>query len=91
MSIGPPSRTRKRPYRGRLAPTPSGWLHSGHAATFRTTWERARKARGTLVYRLEDTDPDNPGAYEAPRLARLSSRSRRFSSNAARSGSPAAR
>jgi glutamyl-tRNA synthetase len=57
MSIGPPSRTRKRPYRGRLAPTPSGWLHAGHAATFRTTWERARKARGTLVYRLEDTDP----------------------------------
>lgn len=45
-------------YRGRLAPTPSGWLHLGHAATFRTAWERARAHGGTLVYRTEDIDPD---------------------------------
>ncbi|MEX0330131.1 MAG: glutamate--tRNA ligase family protein [Puniceicoccaceae bacterium] len=44
-------------YRGRIAPTPSGWLHPGHASTFRTAWKRAREAGGTLVYRLEDIDP----------------------------------
>ncbi|HSH09124.1 MAG TPA: glutamate--tRNA ligase family protein, partial [Oceanipulchritudo sp.] len=46
------------PYRGRIAPTPSGWLHLGHAATFRIAWERARQAGGRLVYRTEDIDPD---------------------------------
>ena len=46
------------PYRGRIAPTPSGWLHLGHAATFRTAWARARERNGTLVYRTEDLDPD---------------------------------
>jgi len=46
-----------RPYRGRLAPTPSGWLHMGHAATFQIARDRAREADGTLVYRTEDIDP----------------------------------
>lgn len=45
------------PYRGRLAPTPSGWLHHGHAATFQTAHQRARQAGGILVYRDEDIDP----------------------------------
>jgi glutamyl-tRNA synthetase len=45
-------------YRGRLAPTPSGFLHAGHAATFRLAWQRARAAGGKLVYRCEDIDPD---------------------------------
>lgn len=44
-------------YRGRIAPTPSGWLHLGHAATFRTAWDRARQANGTIIYRTEDLDP----------------------------------
>jgi glutamyl-tRNA synthetase len=44
-------------YRGRLAPTPSGWLHLGHAATFQTAWQRAREREGTLVFRMEDLDP----------------------------------
>lgn len=44
-------------YRGRLAPTPSGWLHDGHAATFRLAGERCRAARGTLILRIEDIDP----------------------------------
>ena len=56
MTSGSP--TIPRPYRGRIAPTPSGWLHLGHAATFRTAWERARQAGGRLVYRTEDLDPD---------------------------------
>lgn len=43
-----------RPYRGRLAPTPSGHLHLGHARTFWTAFERARQGR--LVMRVEDLD-----------------------------------
>lgn len=44
-------------YRGRIAPTPTGLLHLGHAQTFRTAWQRARAAGGCLVYRQEDLDP----------------------------------
>ncbi|HXG47929.1 MAG TPA: tRNA glutamyl-Q(34) synthetase GluQRS [Methylomirabilota bacterium] len=45
-------------YRGRLAPSPTGYLHLGHARTFWTAHERARAAGGTLVLRNEDLDPD---------------------------------
>lgn len=41
--------------RGRLAPTPTGRLHLGHAATFATAAERARG--GELLLRIEDLDP----------------------------------
>lgn len=44
-------------YRGRIAPTPTGLLHLGHAQTFRTAWQRARAAGGTLIYREENLDP----------------------------------
>ncbi len=44
-------------YRGRLAPSPTGYLHVGHARTFWTAWQRARDAGGTLVMRMEDLDP----------------------------------
>lgn len=44
-------------YRGRLAPSPTGLLHLGHAATFWTAYERARNANGTLLLRNEDLDP----------------------------------
>lgn len=43
-------------YVGRLAPTPTGYLHLGHARTFHTAWRRAREAKGTLIYRDEDID-----------------------------------
>jgi len=45
-------------YRGRLAPSPTGYLHVGHARTFWTAYQRAREAGGTLVMRMEDLDPD---------------------------------
>ena len=45
-------------YRGRLAPTPSGYLHRGHARTFLTAQERARSHGGKLVLRVEDLDRD---------------------------------
>jgi glutamyl-tRNA synthetase len=45
-------------YRGRLAPSPTGYLHVGHARTFWAAFQRAREAGGTLVMRMEDLDPD---------------------------------
>ena len=44
------------PYRGRLAPTPTGYLHLGHARTFWTAHERARVNHGTLILRNDDLD-----------------------------------
>jgi len=44
-------------YVGRLAPSPTGLLHLGHAATFWTAHSRARAHRGTLLFRNEDLDP----------------------------------
>lgn len=45
-------------YRGRLAPSPTGHLHLGHARTFWTAQERARAQGGALILRNEDLDPD---------------------------------
>jgi glutamyl-tRNA synthetase len=45
-----------RAYRGRLAPSPTGYLHLGHARTFWVAWQRARAAAGKLVFRNEDLD-----------------------------------
>jgi glutamyl-tRNA synthetase len=44
-------------YRGRLAPSPTGYLHLGHARTFLFAAQRARERAGTLVLRNEDLDP----------------------------------
>jgi glutamyl/glutaminyl-tRNA synthetase len=46
-----------RKYRGRLAPSPSGLLHIGHARTFWTASQRAIANRGALILRNEDLDP----------------------------------
>ncbi len=46
-----------RPYRGRIAPTPTGYLHLGHAATFSLAAVRCKERQGTLIYREEDLDP----------------------------------
>jgi glutamyl-tRNA synthetase len=43
-------------YRGRLAPSPTGLLHLGHARTFWVAQERARASGGTLILRNEDID-----------------------------------
>jgi glutamyl/glutaminyl-tRNA synthetase len=45
-------------YIGRLAPSPTGLLHLGHAATFWAASDRARNAAGKLLLRNEDLDPD---------------------------------
>ncbi len=56
---GMPSREETLPpqsrvYRGRIAPSPTGYLHLGHLRTFWTAYERARG--GVLVLRNEDLD-----------------------------------
>jgi glutamyl-tRNA synthetase len=45
-------------YRGRIAPTPTGHLHLGHARTFWVAQERARQCAGRLILRNEDLDQD---------------------------------
>jgi glutamyl/glutaminyl-tRNA synthetase len=45
-------------YRGRIAPSPTGYLHVGHARTFFTAFKRARDAEGALVLRMEDLDQE---------------------------------
>jgi glutamyl/glutaminyl-tRNA synthetase len=54
-------------YRGRLAPSPTGYLHLGHARTFYVAHQRAQVAGGTLVLRNEDLDRDRsqPHFYHA--------------------------
>jgi glutamyl-tRNA synthetase len=41
---------------GRLAPSPTGGLHLGHARTFLVAWLAARSAGGRVIFRLEDLD-----------------------------------
>lgn len=48
---------KKPEYVGRLAPSPTGLLHLGHAATFWTAFQRAEQQSGTLLLRNEDLDP----------------------------------
>jgi glutamyl/glutaminyl-tRNA synthetase len=41
-----------------MAPSPTGYLHVGHARTFFTAFKRARDAEGALVLRMEDLDQE---------------------------------
>jgi glutamyl-tRNA synthetase len=52
---------------GRLAPSPTGHLHLGHARSFLLAWWHARSRGGRLVLRLEDLDVERvkPGLVEA--------------------------
>jgi glutamyl-tRNA synthetase len=43
-------------YRGRLAPSPTGLLHVGHARTFWTAQQRSQAAGGVLLLRNDDLD-----------------------------------
>ncbi len=45
-------------YRGRIAPSPTGHLHLGHARTFWTAYQRSLSRGGTLILRNEDLDRD---------------------------------
>ncbi len=54
--LNPQSAVRNPQYRGRLAPSPTGYLHLGHARTFWIAQQRTRASGGTLVLRNEDID-----------------------------------
>jgi len=51
---------------GRLAPSPTGFLHLGHARSFLLAWWHARSRGGRIVLRLEDLDAERvkPGMAE---------------------------
>src|SRR5260221_1185059 len=40
----------------RFAPSPTGYLHLGHAYSALLAWRRAREAGGRFLVRLEDID-----------------------------------
>ena len=46
------------PVRVRFAPSPTGYLHVGGGRTALFNWLYARKERGTMVLRIEDTDAE---------------------------------
>ena len=52
---------------GRLAPSPTGRLHLGHARSFLIAWWHARSRGGRILLRLEDLDIERvkPGMVEA--------------------------
>jgi glutamyl/glutaminyl-tRNA synthetase len=56
-------------YRGRLAPSPTGYLHLGHASTFWTAYQRSLAASGTLLLRNEDLDPQRSRAEFAAAMS----------------------
>ena len=51
---------------GRLAPSPTGALHVGHARSFLLAWWHARSRGGRVVLRIEDLDRSRvkPGAID---------------------------
>src|SRR5437660_7770970 len=56
-ALSPKGKSRiKNQYRGRLAPSPTGYLHLGHARTFWVAWQRARATHGKLIFRNENLD-----------------------------------
>lgn len=61
MNAVPPS-----PIVGRLAPSPTGHLHLGHARSFLVAWWHARARGGRIVLRIEDLDVERvkPGMID---------------------------
>ena len=51
--------------RGRFAPSPSGRLHLGNMLTFLLAWLDVRALGGTMVFRLEDLDPERSWEHYA--------------------------
>lgn len=63
---------RPKPIVGRLAPSPTGLLHLGHARTFLLAFWHVRSRGGQLLMRLEDLDgPRSEQRFAAAALADL--------------------
>lgn len=54
---------------GRFAPSPSGDLHMGNLAQSLLAWLDIRSRGGTLVFRMEDLDPDRSSDESARMIA----------------------
>ena len=52
------TKTQASGVRVRFAPSPTGYLHVGGARTALFNWLFARKQRGTMILRIEDTDAE---------------------------------
>lgn len=60
-----PTTSALNPITGRLAPSPTGYLHLGNAWAFLLAWLAARAAQGRIILRMEDIDPDRSRAHFA--------------------------
>ena len=54
--MAPQASDRTSPVVTRLAPSPTGLLHLGHARSFVLAWLHARSQGGRVVLRVEDLD-----------------------------------
>ncbi len=52
----------------RFAPSPTGYLHLGHAFSALIAWRRAREAGGRFLLRIEDIDPGRCRPAFAPAI-----------------------
>lgn len=58
------------PHRGRLAPSPTGALHLGHARTFLLAYWHAKSQGGDVVLRIEDVDAERASPAHIDQLLR---------------------
>jgi glutamyl-tRNA synthetase len=58
------------PHRGRLAPSPTGELHLGHARTFLLAYWHAKSQGGHVVLRIEDVDAERASPAHVDQLRR---------------------
>lgn len=56
------------PHRGRLAPSPTGELHLGHARTFLLAYWHAKSQGGHVILRIEDVDAERASQKHVDQL-----------------------
>jgi glutamyl-tRNA synthetase len=65
-----PGSEQATPLVGRLAPSPTGLLHLGHARTFLLAWWSVRSRGGRMLLRIEDLDAPRASATHRDALLR---------------------